>query len=1436
MSNSQFTIDLQRVLALSILETHIDHWIDKLGAPPPPSPPPPQSPPPTPTPRLRVYRSKGAQFTQTVPIFQRFSTFGINPKNFEYKQMAAAAEHLDGEFQVKFFPSIIHAFGEIRKSFHSNSHLVDMLNRNNSARTHLVRVSFLSYLVFGPADDPARGWLYQWYKKHQPPTSLLTEFSRVCQDAIHQCYVVDNGHKTWHKKLVNLCRYLHFENLPLHGMPQYSSMHSGTPQKLMKTTIKYWHDMSHCIITLLNDSNHALTPPDITAWFNAQGKVPASGDVIATLPVSLTCRRASPHSNSSRDHMFGASILTGASLYRVAYGGSSSSISAFSSLTTTATTNESTPPPPPQSFESATAAAALSEQSSPADEIIKDESSSPAVIGQKATAVVPVATTPIPSASGGEVPIRGWPNRNFQSYLLFIPDYCHTTKYKYGIYRFPTAAATDSSDDVGGGGGDDTRRLVGKLYMLKNKAPLDCFKFNGFMELFKCLGLGYTNVNRASILYTLTNMYDYRGGAVQSDFISPTTNLPIRVRYQVPENYPFLTETPKFPLRVDQLQTLAFLTECEMHPIGSFDVNVRLTDTQQMRILLYHVNRKTDITAITHPDIVRVEDLMHGCIDSSSMGVGKSVTIVALCNTMYHQDQLLAKNRWWNIARFPNQAALCSAIDSQDLQVPNYNYRYALPATAAADTGAVADLAQQQQPPPPHHLHEPTIPSQHAFTSLVGGGVGTDKYKFNTSSSSSSSSKRQKLVEAVYASSVNPTNSNWTVSDSWIPSPSVAAAIINLDPPPTPAAAATTKSSRSGSAAASILFNASLRYPMLDRYPTLDKNDPDVKKFIPTSQDRMLKTLLLCPPTIVGQWRDFFLDNSTNGNLKVKSLHTADEFQKLMSTSRRKPDEWPDVLIMSWVALRAQSVTRVMQRIFSCRIIIDEYHKISTATKTYTFIHETLRSRSRIVLTGTPDYRTVLGWIFPGVRDHTHSLVHVRGLRHDKAKFNDQPLLNVRPPKFCIHQCPMHDEMKALMIKIYEAANAGRFMRQQHGDSFRNLVTASIALSRQTLEGILNTVTTLQDRSDSVRAATIEPANMTIATQLSLQERDDDCMICFDEFVDPIQTNCRHVMCKACIMHWLNRLNNRTCPVCRQSVSKLFLPLFQPTEAEESKEEESGESLAATATVAAEATASPSPSAVSDAERAKFAPKLPAFLREMKAALESTAIDGGKILLFAARKQSLTFYENELKRLGVAYLSIGPGQSNPEKEAKIARFRTDPSVRVLICLQRTASAGVDLSIANHVFIMDLTHKMSAFLQMVGRIDREGQIRQPHIHLFLVPGTAEEYIFHRARQSMEITYKCLTEMLRFFNQTYLTSTSNGVKYNIEHWTHDSSSNFKIISRPPAAASADAADGVVYQVARKCNGVDELFASVDKFGWCREYGESTISDLYKNVHML
>ena len=97
-----------------------------------------------------------------------------------------------------------------------------------------------------------------------------------------------------------------------------------------------------------------------------------------------------------------------------------------------------------------------------------------------------------------------------------------------------------------------------------------------------------------------------------------------------------------------------------------------------------------------------------------------------------------------------------------------------------------------------------------------------------------------------------------------------------------------------------------------------------------------------------------------------------------------------------------------------------------------------------------------------------------------------------------------------------------------------------------------------------------------------------------------------------------------------------------------------------------------------------------------------------------------------LTHAGLACACIAQGTSNAERFHAVERFN-DPcgELLVLILAESAASAGLTLTAASHVFLMEPLSSTGDISQAIGRVHRIGQHDRVTIWQYYVRGTVEE---------------------------------------------------------------------------------------------------------------
>ena len=86
-----------------------------------------------------------------------------------------------------------------------------------------------------------------------------------------------------------------------------------------------------------------------------------------------------------------------------------------------------------------------------------------------------------------------------------------------------------------------------------------------------------------------------------------------------------------------------------------------------------------------------------------------------------------------------------------------------------------------------------------------------------------------------------------------------------------------------------------------------------------------------------------------------------------------------------------------------------------------------------------------------------------------------------------------------------------------------------------------------------------------------------------------------------------------------------------------------------------------------------------------------------------------------------------------DRHREIARFKTDPNIRVLLASNKLAKTGIDLGFVDVLIIVEPCDTVNEYTQIKGRVQRIGQspavLEQPAVVVFVISDSIEESIWN-----------------------------------------------------------------------------------------------------------
>ena len=132
-----------------------------------------------------------------------------------------------------------------------------------------------------------------------------------------------------------------------------------------------------------------------------------------------------------------------------------------------------------------------------------------------------------------------------------------------------------------------------------------------------------------------------------------------------------------------------------------------------------------------------------------------------------------------------------------------------------------------------------------------------------------------------------------------------------------------------------------------------------------------------------------------------------------------------------------------------------------------------------------------------------------------------------------------------------------------------------------------------------------------------------------------------------------------------------------------------------------------------------------AKVRALVNALETAAADGHKALVFSQWTSMLDLIEPHLERINVEFIRLDGATTN--RKAVVNSFQSDDGPPVLLASLKAGGTGLNLTAADHVFLVDPWWNPAAEDQAADRAHRIGQERPVMVYRMVTRDTVEERI-------------------------------------------------------------------------------------------------------------
>ena len=216
---------------------------------------------------------------------------------------------------------------------------------------------------------------------------------------------------------------------------------------------------------------------------------------------------------------------------------------------------------------------------------------------------------------------------------------------------------------------------------------------------------------------------------------------------------------------------------------------------------------------------------------------------------------------------------------------------------------------------------------------------------------------------------------------------------------------------------------------------------------------------------------------------------------------------------------------------------------------------------------------------------------------------------------------------------------------------------------------------------------------------------EQECPICTEEPIqDPTVTNCFHMACKKCLLEHIEFQKNKgedpLCHTCRAPIQEKNLLEVIRTQ------DEDGEHIS-----------------LRPAQQTLGSAKIDKLLKSLH---ETRRLEPRiKSVVFSQFTSFLDIIQKSLHNQKLPFCRLDGSMALKERAVVLEKFRTTPGNMTLIISLKAGGVGLNLTSANHVYMLDPWWSFAIESQAIDRIHRMGQIREVKVFRYIIANSVEE---------------------------------------------------------------------------------------------------------------
>ncbi|KAJ7070484.1 DNA repair protein RAD5 [Mycena amicta] len=238
---------------------------------------------------------------------------------------------------------------------------------------------------------------------------------------------------------------------------------------------------------------------------------------------------------------------------------------------------------------------------------------------------------------------------------------------------------------------------------------------------------------------------------------------------------------------------------------------------------------------------------------------------------------------------------------------------------------------------------------------------------------------------------------------------------------------------------------------------------------------------------------------------------------------------------------------------------------------------------------------------------------------------------------------------------------------------------------------------------------------------LDIEEADAECPVCMDVMESPmVIPDCMHRCCKDCLMTLCATAEEQgkeaNCPTCSRGPirEKDFLEVFRPPQTSQD----------------------PEPGVVLRKNDFRSSTKLDALIQNLRKLREQDPCF--RAVVFSQFTSFLDLIQIVLKRDHFEHYRFDGSMDVKARGAAIEQFKAPARrAKILVVSLKAGGVGLNLTAANHVFMMDCWWNAATESQAIDRVHRIGQERTVYVKHFIVANTIEGRILQIQKRKTAI---------------------------------------------------------------------------------------------------